>query len=206
MTFIRVVPLVSRRWAAIRNAAAASCHRLELEVLDPEEDMAGFQPMFYQVLIHNNLPPKAVRSMAVLFTAIRELKLILPYPMPHVVPMLESWSETLAVLIVSIDGVRIDGSIEESLFNVINTRLFRLSHLYFCDAHNDNYGQIDLSVLSRLMDFQISTENPIEDLFESLHRYACGNDKLNRISIWNRIGSRHVFDRLSREFPPDVSV
>ena len=211
--FIRVVPLVSRDWAALRNDATRFYHRLYLAInqdIDPNID----QPEVFLVRLHRNLTPEAARAMTSLFRSIRELVVAMPDAMPPLMPMLESWSETLTTLNVSINRpVDVDGievvHIDDELLDVINTRLPGLRDLTFEDHRaiytNDN-EQLDLPVLSRLNVFQFSTGNPIEDLFDSLHRYAIGNTQLNSIRIFNRIGSHRVFQQLSEEFPPEVSV
>ena len=220
VTFIRVVPLVSRRWAAVRNAAARLCHRLDLVIPDPEMPTDFIcPPELFQVRVDKDLTPKVVRSIVVLFPAIRRLYVWLPYPMQHLAPLLESWSETLITLIVTINGLSADDRrsndifstrrINDPLLNVINTRLLRLRHLEFCDknyAYYNNDMHLELPVLSRLYRFAFYTRNRIEDLFESLHEYACRNAQLNSIRIQNRIYNNHVFYRLSREFPSEVSV
>ena len=222
VAFIRVVPLVSRRWAAVRNAAARLCHRLELVIFDPEMSTFRCQPKFCQVIIHKHLPPEAVRSMAVLFTAIRHLHVWLPNPvlhpdtttnpMPHLAPMIELWSKTLislSVIIQNLGGGFNGPCINDPVLDVINTRLLRLRYLTFHDENFVHYGndmKLDLPVLSRLHRFEFFTINPIEDLVDSLRRYACGNAQLTSVKIFNHITSKLVFDRLSEEVPPEVSV
>ena len=193
-TFISVVPLVSRRWAAVRNASARLRNRLELMFLDlGAAPFEYYLPKPFQMMIHKPLTIGMVLSFVALFPAIRHLHIWLPYPMRNLAAMILSWNRTiidLSIIISNSDGIVRRQSINNPLLDVINTSLPRLRYLTFyhenCTYYNNNL-RLELPVLLQLSRFSFFTNNSIEELFDSLRRYACRNDRLQSIQIFNRI-------------------